>query len=184
MLPARLDYRMLEDGMALNLEELTIQAVHVPGHTLGLVNFLVTAKDGEAFFFSGDSIFINSFGRPDLGGQGQAWAPLVFESIFNRIRNRVPATAWVLPGHYARHSEANEVGTFMMRLEDVYATNPDLSVHVEKDDFIQYVLEHLPFLPPQYVQIKRVNAGLVQPDEQEASELELGKNICALSTAY
>jgi len=46
------------------------------------------------------------------------------------------------------------------------------------------VLEHLPTLPEQYIQIKRVNAGLANPDEEEASELELGKNICALSTAY
>jgi hypothetical protein len=39
-------------------------------------------------------------------------------------------------------------------------------------------------LPEQYIEIKRVNAGLVEPDEETASELELGKNICALSKAY
>jgi len=33
------------------------------------------------------------------------------------------------------------------------------------------------------VEIKRVNAGLVQPTEEEAEELELGKNICALADA-
>ena len=32
--------------------------------------------------------------------------------------------------------------------------------------------------------IKRVNAGLVEVGEAKASELELGKNICALSQAY
>jgi hypothetical protein len=50
--------------------------------------------------------------------------------------------------------------------------------------FIEYVLNHLPQLPEQYVEIKRVNIGLTQPDENTASELELGKNICALSDAY
>jgi hypothetical protein len=39
-------------------------------------------------------------------------------------------------------------------------------------------------MPEQYIEIKRVNIGLSQPNEQEASELELGKNICALSDAY
>jgi len=46
------------------------------------------------------------------------------------------------------------------------------------------VLSHLPNMPEQYIQIKRVNAGLAHPGEAEASELELGKNVCALSTAY
>jgi len=38
--------------------------------------------------------------------------------------------------------------------------------------------------PPQYVDIKRVNAGLLAPDEEKAQELELGKNVCALADAY
>jgi hypothetical protein len=46
------------------------------------------------------------------------------------------------------------------------------------------MLSNLPEFPPQYVDITRVNAGLLQPDEEKANELELGKNICALATAY
>lgn len=53
-----------------------------------------------------------------------------------------------------------------------------------KDHFITYVLTHLPEMPEQYVEIKRVNIGLSEPNEQEASELELGKNVCALTDAY
>ncbi len=53
-----------------------------------------------------------------------------------------------------------------------------------KDHFITYVLTHLPSMPEQYVEIKRVNIGLAHPDEQQASELELGKNVCALSDVY
>lgn len=182
MLPARLDYEMLKDGSEFSLGDLTIHAIHVPGHTLGLVNFLVTGGDGQSFLFTGDSIFIKSFGRPDLGGQGQTWAPLVYNSIFEVIKSRVPAEAWVLPGHYARPDEANEDGTFMKRLGDLWQENTDL--RVGKQEFIEFVLNHLPNMPEQYIQIKRVNAGLVEPDEAEASELELGKNVCALSTAY
>jgi hypothetical protein len=43
------------------------------------------------------------------------------------------------------------------------------------------VLSHQPVFPPEYVEIKRVNIGLVEPGEGKASELELGKNICALA---
>ena len=50
--------------------------------------------------------------------------------------------------------------------------------------FVDYMLSHLPKFPPQYVDIKRVNAGLLAPTDDESSELELGRNICALSHAY
>jgi hypothetical protein len=50
--------------------------------------------------------------------------------------------------------------------------------------FIYYVLNHLTQMPEQYVEIKCVNIGLTQLGEHTAIELELGKNICALSDAY
>jgi hypothetical protein len=34
------------------------------------------------------------------------------------------------------------------------------------------------------VDIKRVNAGLLAADDDAASTLETGKNVCALSQAY
>ena len=92
-------------------------------------------------------------------------------------------SAWILPGHYATFSEANEDGLYMKRAGDLWRENIGLQFH-SKDNFIAYVLTHLPQMPEQYVEIKRVNIGLSEPDEQGASELELGKNICALSDAY
>lgn len=183
MLPARLEYRMLCDGQTFHLGDLTLQVIHAPGHTLGQVNFLAIGSDGAAYLFSGDNLFIHSFGRPDLGGQGEAWAPLVYSTIFDTIPAVVPSRALVLPGHYARHTEARGTGSFARQLSDLWEENPDLGIR-ERDVFIRHVLNHLPELPPQYVQIKRANAGLLQPDEEEASALELGKNVCALSTAY
>jgi glyoxylase-like metal-dependent hydrolase (beta-lactamase superfamily II) len=37
---------------------------------LGQVNYLFTDPNGHRYLFSGDGIFLNSFGRPDLGGKG------------------------------------------------------------------------------------------------------------------
>jgi glyoxylase-like metal-dependent hydrolase (beta-lactamase superfamily II) len=178
MLPAKLShYEMLNEGFSFKIGELTLKVLHVPGHTLGEVCFLV-----RDYLFSGDSLFLQSFGRPDLGGQGKAWAPLVYNSLFETIRKEIPGTTLVLPSHYASAQEANESGVFAQKLDDLFKSNRDLQV--SKEAFIQYVLDHLPTLPPQYQQIKRVNLGLASPTEEEAAELELGKNICALSTAY
>jgi glyoxylase-like metal-dependent hydrolase (beta-lactamase superfamily II) len=183
MLPAKLDYNMLHHDKEFQVGEFEIRVIHVPGHTLGQVNFLVSASDSSKYFFTGDNIFIQSFGRPDLGGQGEAWAPIVYETIFKTVKENVPENALVLPGHYAKPDEADNDGLFAKKLADIWKENEDLS-NSDRDRFIEFVLDHLPEMPVQYIQIKRVNAGLVNPDEEEASELELGKNICALSTAY
>jgi glyoxylase-like metal-dependent hydrolase (beta-lactamase superfamily II)/rhodanese-related sulfurtransferase len=183
MLPATIDFQMLFDGKNFLVGDLNIQTIHTPGHTLGQVNFLVTAGNGKSFLFSGDNLFIQSFGRPDLGGQGESWAPLVYQTIFEKIRRNVPLEALLLPGHFARHDEAGENGLFAKTMIDLWEENADLRVN-NREEFVAFVLKHLPVMPPQYVDIKRVNAGLLTPDEQTASELELGKNICALSTAY
>jgi glyoxylase-like metal-dependent hydrolase (beta-lactamase superfamily II) len=183
MLPATIAYEMLHDGQRFELGELAIEVLHAPGHTLGQVNYIVSDGAGRTFAFSGDNVFIQSFGRPDLGGQGQAWAPIVYETIFQRFRERVPADALVLPGHYAGFDEADANGLFARRAADLWRENAGLQFE-ERDAFVDYVLGHLPAMPPQYVDIKRVNLGLKWPSEPEAGELELGKNICALADAY
>jgi glyoxylase-like metal-dependent hydrolase (beta-lactamase superfamily II) len=183
MLPAVIDYQALLEGQVLYLGDLAIRVLHTPGHTLGQVNFIASDPAGQAYVFTGDNVFIQSFGRPDLGGQGEAWAPIVYETIFRRFRENVPADAWVLPGHYATFDEANEDGVFVKRASDLWRENIGLQ-NQQKDHFIAYVLSHLPQMPEQYIEIKRVNIGLSRPDEQLAGELELGKNVCALSDAY
>lgn len=183
MLPAVIDYEMLADGQLLTMGDITFEILHSPGHTLGQVNFIATHAEGDAFAFTGDNIFLQSFGRPDLGGQGEAWAPIVYDTIFRRFKERVPEKALILPGHYASFHEADEKGVYAKRLDDLWRENIGLQFEHE-DHFIAYVLTHLPDMPEQYIEIKRVNIGLSQPDEQEASVLELGKNVCALSDAY
>lgn len=183
ILPPKITFNMLADGATFTVGELTIKAIHAPGHTLGQVTFLVTAPDGEQFFFSGDTIFLDSFGRPDLGGQGEKWAPIVYETLFKIVKEQVADSAYLLPGHYAKPTEANENGLYMATMAHLWANNSALQFD-DREAFIDYVLNHLPNMPEQYIEIKRVNAGLSQPDEEGVSELELGKNVCALSEAY
>lgn len=183
MLPAQLAYEMLHDGRMLTLGDLTLQVIHTPGHTLGQVNFLASSPDGQHYLFTGDNLFLQSFGRPDLGGQGERWVHLVFETIFKTVRERVPESALILPGHYATPHEAQSGGIYAMPLNDLWQHNRALHIDGEAE-FVDYVLNNLPKMPQEYIEIKRVNIGLLQPDEHKAFELELGKNICALSSAY
>ena len=183
ILPPKIHFSMLEDGAEFSAGDLTVKSIHTPGHTLGQVTFLFKASTGEQFFCSGDTVFLESFGRPDLGGQGEKWAPIVYESLYKIIKNNVSGETLLLPGHYAQPTEAGEDGLFAKTMQAMWENNSAMQ-YTEREDFIEYVLNHLPTMPEQYIEIKRVNAGLVSPDEEGMSELELGKNICALSEAY
>ncbi|MGO9446282.1 MAG: hypothetical protein ACLPXB_16110 [Thiobacillaceae bacterium] len=78
--------------------------------------------------------------------------------------------------------EADEHGSYCASLEALRDRNQGLRrVATGEAAFTAYVLHSLPEHPPSYDEIRRINTGLIEVDEGRASELELGKNRCALS---
>nr|BCX00570.1 MAG: MBL fold metallo-hydrolase [Bacteroidota bacterium] len=180
VLPAQIPFAFLQEGMRFSVGSAALDVLHIPGHTLGNTAFLLQGQ--KRYLFTGDSLFIQSVARPDLGGRGEAWAPLHFRSLRRLLH--LPADTIVLPGHYASAArEQRADGLFAAPLGELLRSNPDLALQ-EEEAFVSYILAHLPEFPPQYVDIKRVNAGLLRLDEEGLNELELGKNVCALSGAY
>jgi hypothetical protein len=51
------------------------------------------------------------------------------------------------------------------------------------EGFSQFILSSLPTFPPEYIEIKRINVGLLDVDGERLTELETGKNQCALAGA-
>lgn len=179
MLPAVIDYDSLSDGQSFAVGRTTITARWFPGHTLGQFNFRLDAPDGRSALFTGDGIFLRSFGRPDLGGQAEAWTPLLYRSLTERLPGMVDRDTLILPAHFGALDEGAD-GVFAAPYHEVAAVNDALR-HRTESEFTSYVLGHLPTFPAEYVTIKRVNIGLVEAGESLARELELGKNLCALS---
>jgi glyoxylase-like metal-dependent hydrolase (beta-lactamase superfamily II)/rhodanese-related sulfurtransferase len=182
MMPARLDYSYLQDGQAFTVGQFAVKVIWFPGHTLGQVNYRFTGPDGASYLFTGDGIFLRSFGRPDLGGRGEAWTPMLYESLYERLPRHVDDGTMILPAHFSNLDESDESGIFAAPYATVAAQNEALHPR-SLAAFTTYVLGNLPKFPKEYVEIKRVNAGLITPDEEYAGELELGKNICALADA-
>lgn len=176
VLTGTLRYEPLRDGQEIRFGSSRLEVLHIPGHTLGNLAFLVNGS----YLLSGDSIFIRSIARPDLGGRGDTWAPLHYRSLVRLLQ--LPEEVVVLPGHFSTPTEANADGTYAATLGRLRQTNEGLQlVSRGEATFVEQILASLPEFPPQYVEIKRVNAGLVHPDEEKASELEIGRNICALA---
>jgi len=59
-----------------------IRAPHTPGHTMGSTCYLI----GNKYLLSGDTIFINTSGRPDLGGKWEQWARELYLTLMLRLR--------------------------------------------------------------------------------------------------
>ncbi len=180
MLPATIAYEPLRDGQIFHVGNQQLEVLHIPGHTLGLVALRIA----DNYLFTGDSIFIRSISRPDLGGKADAWAPLHAHSLQKLAK--LPDSMIILPGHFSGLDEADATGLFAASLGDLKRRNEGLRVLQQENEsgFVRYLLESLPKFILEYVDIKRVNAGLLAPDEDAASTLELGKNVCALAQAY
>jgi len=177
MLPARLDFAYLQDGQTFHVGGTEIEAIHIPGHTLGNVAFRTNGQ----YLLTGDSVFIASIARPDLGGKGETWAPLHYRSLRRLLE--LPDDTVVLPGHFNAPDEADESAIYRAKLGDLKETNEGLRMAQESErTFVDFILDSLPTFPEQYVDIKRVNAGLIVPDETEVSTLETGRNVCALAS--
>jgi glyoxylase-like metal-dependent hydrolase (beta-lactamase superfamily II)/rhodanese-related sulfurtransferase len=176
LLPATFQFRYLEDETVHTLGEVGIRVLHLPGHTLGMVNLLVD----DRYLLSGDTLSIESIGRPDLGGRAKTWVPLLYRSLQRLLS--LPDRTVVLPAHFSHMHEADEQGCYRASLGALRSHNEGLRMFARgQAAFSAYILASLPEHPPSYDDIRRVNTGLLQVDEAKASELELGHNRCALS---
>ncbi len=150
-----------------------VQAVKTPGHTPGSTSYLVGGK----YLFSGDTIFIRSVGRPDLGGQVVPWGKALFRTLKERIASLSDDTV-VLPAHYADVSEIGPDGVVSGRLGDLRTSVPELQIETE-DEFVEAMRREVSEPPAAYADIIRVNLGALDASPEKISEWELGKNECA-----
>ena len=176
MLPATYSYEPSWSGKTYQLGKVQLQTLHIPGHTLGNLAFVLDGK----YLFCGDSLFLRSIARPDLGGRTEAWTPLHYKSLQSLMQ--LPDDILILPAHFASPEEANEDFSYGKTLGELKKTNEELQLLKKSfQAFEHHITQHIPHFPPEYIDIKRVNLGLLEPTEEKAEELEMGKNICALS---
>lgn len=172
--PGKLTYHALGDGDTIAFGRATLRAAHVPGHTLGSIALL--ADDGLAL--TGDFLFVKSVGRPDLAGQSESWAKLLWQSL-ERAREEWLGEFLVLPAHYADESERRADRAIAARFDVIVATNPVAAIQDQRQ-FLQWISDHAATFPDAYKIIKEANLGLVTVSDPDAEVLESGPNQCAI----
>ncbi len=98
----------MKDGHEIVLGNITVKAVHTPGHTPEHMSFLVTdgAQATEpGFMLTGDFVFVGDLGRPDLLDEAAGFVDTRFggaKDLFKSLRDRfltLPDYVQVLPAH-------------------------------------------------------------------------------------
>lgn len=167
----------VEDGRRIELGGVTIVPLlfmHAPGHTPG--SLLLVAND--AVLLTGDTLFVENVGRPDLGGKAAEWGRDLHRTLKVRMAPLADALL-VLPAHYGGPRELRPDGAVWERLGTLRRSNPAFSS--DEAAFLRTLEEGVTPAPPQYPTIRKVNLGLGPSGEEELTEMELGKNECALA---
>ncbi|WP_277587495.1 MBL fold metallo-hydrolase [Psychrobacillus antarcticus] len=170
------EYSPLEGGNVVTIghTEIDILALYSPGHTIGSTSFVIDGK----YLLSGDILFIDSIGRPDLAGLAEDWVGDLRETLYNRYRE-LSTDLIVLPAHFMIIEELNDDGSVAKQLGTLFAENHGLNI-ADEAEFRQMVTGNLPPQPNSYQEIRETNMGKITPDDDKQREMEIGPNRCAV----
>src|SRR2546422_3175989 len=155
------EHSEVSDGDELSIGSVRLQIAHTPGHTPDSICLLVTdlsRGDVPWFVLTGDTLFVGSVGRPDLGGAQAAQDS--WESL-RRVLLPLDDSVEVYPAHGAgsacgRAMSAKSGSTigFERRF------NPALQLK-DRAAFVDFIMRDLPPKPPSFEKIVGKNRGLV-----------------------
>ena len=171
----------LADGQDLRLGgvggvTVQVRIMATPGHTPGSCSYLV----GRRHLLTGDTLFVKSVGRPDLGGHVVEWGRALFGTLRERLA-RLPEDTVVLPAHFAGPDEIGPDAVVAAPLAVLRRVVPELQI-TDEDVFVAAMRAALKPPPAAYAEIIRANLGSVTIEPDNATEWELGKNQCAART--
>jgi len=170
-----------KDGEVFQLGEITITALHTPGHTMESTTYLLKDKNGKDHaIFSGDTLFLGDVGRPDLAQKAadmtqEQLAGLLFDSLRSKIMTLADDVI-VYPAHGAgsacgKNLSKETIGS----IGEQKATNYALRANMTKEEFVKEVTDGL-LPPPAYfpmnVKLNKEGYENVENIIKEAQELE------------
>lgn len=176
-LPEGVKATLVDDGHQIPLGDgVSLAAVHAPGHTDGSMCFAL--KSGEkTCLFTGDTLFVNGVGRPDLRDKADEFAAKLYDTYQQKIL-KFPDDAVILPAHFDPNSITIKHGEPIA--DTVGAKRSVELLSKPKDEFVKFVVSSVPPRPSNYRVIIQINKQLVPYDEINIAELEAGPNSCGV----
>ena len=140
------------DGQEFTIGNITIKALHTPGHTMESTTYLLLDENGNQHaIFSGDTLFIGDVGRPDLAQKAahmtqEQLAATLYHSLRDKIMT-LPDDVIVYPAHGAGSACGKNMSKeTVSTIGNQKATNYALRANMTEAEFIKEVTDGL--LPP------------------------------------
>jgi glyoxylase-like metal-dependent hydrolase (beta-lactamase superfamily II) len=167
-------FQKISNNETLKFGKSILRAISTPGHTLESTTYILNDK----YLFTGDTLFINGVGRPDLKADldsTKARARLLYGSLQKLLT--LPGETIVLPGHASKPIEFDS-NVIQRSLSEIKTSVEMLKLN--EDEFIDRVLQGIPATPPNYISIIEKNLRGDYSDVNPV-DLEAGANRCAIS---
>ncbi len=190
---SEINIEFIKDGDQIEISKnIKLKAIHTPGHTNGSMSFLISnhndtdnkeSNDKDViqycYLFSGDTLFVDSVGRPDLGEEARKFAGMLYKTYHQKIVP-LPENTVVLPAHF------NGSSITLKHAVPISGTVGSLKKNIKilsmpEDEFVHLVTDTLPSRPMNYKTIIDINKKILPNYEIEMPDLEAGPNSCAVS---
>ena len=149
-----------KDGEVFSIGDITIEAIHTPGHTIESTCYLLKNEDKKpSCIFTGDTLFVGDVGRPDLSSGDmttEELASVMYDTIQNKILP-LPDDIIVYPAHGPGSSCGKNLGpetdsTIGEQKKTNYALQPQ-----SREDFIKAVTTGLTAAPVYFAVNAKIN---------------------------
>ncbi|MBA4055220.1 MAG: rhodanese [Marivirga sp.] len=167
-------YDRVKNGSLIYFGTEHIEFLHTPGHTWESTSF----KLGDNAIFTGDTLFIDSIGRPDLradAAEGAEKAKALYRSL-HRLLSLNP-NMLVLPAHTSNtiNFDNKLIGDSIQNIKSRVKV-----LDVGETEFVSYTASKIPPTPPNYQTISAINKK-GSYEGQMLEDLEAGGNHCAIA---
>jgi hydroxyacylglutathione hydrolase len=168
------EHEPFEDGWELRLGDVTVRAIHTPGHRPEHSAFALidSGRSDEPWAaLTGDSLFVGDIARPDLAVDMDEGASGIFHSLNDKLLS-LPDTCEVWPGHLGG-SLCGGAGMDLKASSTIgfeRANQPLLQVR-DEDDFVRRATAQLRPQPPNFQNIVAINRGPLVKDSVDAHPL-------------
>jgi glyoxylase-like metal-dependent hydrolase (beta-lactamase superfamily II) len=186
-----LNLQYVKDGDEIEVGEgVVLKAMHTPGHTDGSFCFLVNVNDNNLgededkgsipYLFTGDTLFADSVGRPDLREDAKNSAGRLYDTYHHKIA-KLPDNTVVLPAHF--NLSTVELKHSVPIFSNIGSLKQNIKIFgADKDEFVNNITDALPPRPMNYKTIISINKKMLTYDEGQMPDLEAGSNSCAISS--
>jgi glyoxylase-like metal-dependent hydrolase (beta-lactamase superfamily II)/rhodanese-related sulfurtransferase len=192
-----MSFKSIRDGDIIQVGDgIVLEAIHTPGHTNGSMSFRLqnsinktkttnssnnVDKDNNHnnYLFTGDTLFVDGIGRPDLHNKAEECTLNLFNTYHQKIL-KLPDETLILPAHFGGSFEhqkliSNTINSIKQKINLLSASEAE---------FIKFVIGSTSSLPQpmNYDKIISINKNMTLCDTIEQKDIEAGPNACGIRT--